>query len=412
MRRTLLLLFIAATSASTAPAQDAFISQLDVAPYAGVGQPVHITGYLRNASGPAVTSFLVSWRWKNGPVQKGNSINLGPNGLSGDNMAMFKHAVPFEVKGRETGMLKVWVEAPGDPNRGNDTVKVQVTGLDRWVPKRNLMEVRTSLACHNCLGAQPRLAQIATDANVVLAKFHYRDGLTVPAADAYFDTYATQFTPAGVVDQGEYGGYAPNPNQSQWQNHLKKREGGVSPVLVWAEPLLDTVTNKLHVTVAAEFLTKFKGDLAVNALILRNNVHAPWEAGPGDPWNQRVVQVMLGGPDGDAEVIPQEPAVGTTYKVTWDMEWPQGIDFHDICVVGLVTHYDRGGKHTMNAREACVNRGRAQAPTAWMPVHGRADGDLFNATPYTAPLMGRGAMLAVLPARTRSARPEKGTPRA
>ncbi len=411
MRRTPALL----TAVLLAPAafpQNAYISQVDVAPYAAAGRPVEVTGYIRNSSGPAVTSFVVSWRWRNGPVQQGTSMNLGPTGLSGESMAMFTHPTPLVVKGGERGTLKVWVEAPGDPDRSNDTVRVEVTGLDRWAPKRQLLEVRTSLACHNCLQAKPRLDEIGKDPGVVLTKFHYRDALTVPAVDAYFDGYATQFTPAGVVDQGEYGGYAPNPGQSQWHNHLRKRQGGAAPVVVWAEPLLDTATQVLHVTVGTEFVTRIKGDFAVNAMIVRNNVHAPWEAGPGDPWNHRVVQVLLGGSDGDGEVVPDEPAVGTTYKITWEVAWPQGIDFHDVCVVALVTHYDRGAKHTLNVQEACVNRGRAPVIGASLPPAPVEGGTWRMAAAPAGDPGGAHRAKAVLPQRPRTGQARKGAPRA
>lgn len=412
MPRALLLLPIGLLAA-TLHAQNAYISQLDVAPYAAMGQPVMVAGYVRNASGPAVTSFQVNWRWRNGPVQNGGIINLGPTGLSGDNMAMFRHHLPLVLGAGEQGTLKVWVEAPGDPDRSNDTVQVQVTALDRWVPKRQLLEVRTSLACHNCLRAHPRLNEIAQDPGVVVAKYHFRDALTEPEPDAYFERFGAQGTPAGVIDHGEYGAYLPNPNHSQWPNHLAHRAGGASPVVVWTEPLLDTVTNKLHVTVGAEFVTEFRGDLTVSALIMRNNMYAPWEAGNGDPWNHRVVQTMLGGPDGDGEVIPNVPQPGTTYKVTWDLAWPEGIDPFDVCVVAFVTHHDRGARHALNAQEACVNRGRASAATSALPAPPPGDLDqLRSARRAASGMPATHRAVAVVASRERSSRPQKGAPRA
>ncbi|MCW5898772.1 MAG: hypothetical protein KIT10_05825 [Flavobacteriales bacterium] len=368
-------LLIAFAPASALLAQDAYPIHVDVPPFVAMGASYEIFGYVRNTSSTPLTGFTTGWRWNNGPVQRGNFLNLGA-GIGTENMAMFTHPVRFEPTMAGRGKLKVWVDGQNDGQRRNDTLTFDVTVLDRWVSKKLLMEVRTSLNCHNCQMARPNVDALMRDPQVLVAKFHHRDDLAVAAADQYFNSYGTDFTPAGVLDQGEAGVYAPNPNHSQWQRHLKGKALGVSPVLCQVVPVLDTLTRTLHVTVAAEFTTAMQGDFSVNALVMLDNVYAP---GQGSPWHHGVVRAMLAGPDGDGEVIPEKPVPGITYKVTYDVKLPDGIDPSDLCITGYVTRHDGLKRITLNARDASVDLGRMDEPVAMMSPMGPMDALLSQA---------------------------------
>ncbi len=346
-------------------AQDAYPENIAVPLFVAMGAAQPISGYVRNAAPTPLTGFNTGWRWNNGPVQKGNFLNLG-GGITSNNMAKFTHPIPFQPSMAGKGTLKVWVEGSGDNNRRNDTLTFSVTVLDQWVSKRILMEVRTSLNCHNCQMAKPKVDAMLDDPGLVLAKYHYRDDLTATAPDRYFNQYTTEFTPAGVIDQGEFGRYTPNPNHSQWQNQLNGRVNGVSPVLCWVEPVLDSTTNRLHVTVAASFTTAMQGDFTVNALVKANNVYAT--GGSGKPWHHGVVRAMLAGPDGDGEVIPEQPVPGITYTVTYEVNMPDGVKASDLCITGYVTENKGLERNTLNARDASVNVGVVVERTAMLPA--------------------------------------------
>ncbi len=320
--------------------------------YVRVGQSQSISGLIRNAGPGRMMSFNVGWRWNNGPVNMGQPLGTGANGLGGDNMAMFTHPVPFSLPLAQEGVLKVWVDGANEQDRRNDTITMQVTALDRWAEKHVLVQIRSSLNCHNCQQARPRMDALGRYPQIELSKFHHEDDLAVKEVDAYFERYDSDRTPSIMMDQGELGCYRPNANHSQWNRHLKGRLEGVSPVLCWVYPIFDPRTRTVTATITSQFTTVIKGEFAVNAMVLMNDMYG--SGGAGSPYYHQVVRGLLGGVEGHTGAIPSAPRTDTKYALTYTFTLPEDTDPERICITGFVTLKRDGKSLTLNARTAAL----------------------------------------------------------
>lgn len=304
---------------------------------------------VRNLATTPLITFRVDWRWNNGPVQQGFSQTT--TGISGNQFWPYEHPVPFNVP-QGSGLLKVWVVGAGETDPSNDTLTFQVTALDQWHPKTVLLDQWTGTWCPQCPPANTVGNALDNDPRVVVAKHHAVDQFSSDASTAYFGAYNVTFTPAGVVDQGEYGGYAPNAASNQWTSEVDLRKQGVSPVEIALDTDYDALTRVLTVHLGATYTVALPGEHALNAFILEDDLAAPQANAPANYVHQQVVRDVLAGPTGDGGVVPSPPVPGTTYHVTWNYLLPEDRVAENIRVAAFVTHRDERGAYTLNARSS------------------------------------------------------------
>jgi hypothetical protein len=350
LKRTLLPLVLVSLVPFCAQAQDAFLEDLSIGRYvqAGVDHPVKVT--VRNGVNKGINEFRVGWRWNNGPVQLSQPQQVLGDGVVANSAMGHVHPVPFrsDVEGR--GVLKVWVEVRGETNRGNDTLVHVVRAITRGVRKTVLVEMKTSAGCGYCPKANALLNVMDRDPYIAVAKFHYNDPLAGPAISAYFDQYTTDsFTPAGIIDQGDLGGYTVNTQHSRWSAQVAARSAGLSPVMVNLLPVYDPATRRLTVELQATFSYAEPGEYTVNAFIIEDGVEAGEGSGEGDQLHYQAVRAILGGPGGSKGAIPASPVAGTTYSQHYGVELPRNWNPAKVRVVGLVTRCEDGLTLTLNA---------------------------------------------------------------
>ena len=334
-------------AAMPATAQNAFLTNGFMPRFckASVNYPIVVR--VRNSAAQPLISFKVDWRWNNGPVQEGNWQST--TGITGNQFWEYTHTTPFNQPEQGEGVLKVWVQGIGDTDPSNDTLTFRITPLGNWAEKRMLLEQWTGTWCVNCPPAN-LVGNVADGApQVVVAKFHVNDEFSSASGNEYFAQYNVTFTPAGVIDQGEYGSYAPNGNHGFWAGELELRKAGVSPVEVSVSTDYNALTRQLDMSVDFSWTRAWRAAYTVNAYIVEDNVPGPQNNAPANYVHQQVVRHVLGGVEGITGTwpIPAQPGVPltATFSHVLAMEWVP----ENIRVVGLVTHKRNGTSYTLNA---------------------------------------------------------------
>lgn len=340
-------LFALAMAPLFSAAQDAFLTNAYMPFFVKANTDIPISVRVRNAVTAQLFTFRVDWRWNNGPVQLGFSQTT--TGISGNQFWPYEHPTPFNVP-QGGGLLKVWVVGVGEQNTSNDTLTFRVTALDQWATRSVLLEQWTGTWCPQCPPANTAGNTLDNDPQVVVAKHHAVDEFSSGASTAFFTPYGVSFTPAGVMDQGEYGTYVPNPSAAQWGQEVDQRKLGVSPVQLGIGAGYNALDRMLTVDMSATYTYGLSGEHAMNVFILEDDLAAPQANAPANYFHQQVVRDVLTGVQGDDSIIPSTPVPGTTYTATWGFIVPEDWVAQNIRAVGFVTHRDNAGAYTLNVR--------------------------------------------------------------
>ncbi|MFN9323949.1 MAG: Omp28-related outer membrane protein [Flavobacteriales bacterium] len=345
MPRNLLMvsLFAAATMAS---AQDAYLTNYYIPRFIRTAAPNTIDVRVRNYSSSPLFTFRVDWRWGNGAVNEGFWQNT--TGITGNQYWPYTHPVAFEPASPGTGMLKIWVVTFGETNPANDTLFFPVTAITQWSEKSVLLDAWTGTWCPNCPPANTMGNLLDTDPHIIVAKHHAVDEYSSPSSTAYFGQYDVTYTPAGVMDQGEYGMYAPNPNYDLWDAQTQARMQGVSPVSVTVNSTVNEWTRDLTVTVSVNFQTAFSGEFTLNAYLLEDNMPGTQSNASANYVHEQIVRDVMGGTLGVAGVVPASPVAGTVYNHTFTRSVPVEWNISNLRVVGYITHRQGSSSYTLN----------------------------------------------------------------
>jgi hypothetical protein len=347
--RAALLCVVLGTGIS-ASAQNGYLTGLNIPRYIKAGTDLPLTVRARNAGGPAYNFFQVSWRLNNGTVHVMNQ-SVGGSGILGNNSSFLEVTHPVQLNAPQGDhVFKMWITVPGETDPGNDTLTVNFTALNAWAEKVVLMEARTETWCPQCPPANVYTNQMLSNPDLAMVKFHLSDGLEFQDAVDYYAQYNANFTPVGVLELGEYGGYTPNPNSPTWIPEMTLRAAGVSPVNVELESSLDAATRLLRVTIRATFTYALTGPFRMNVYLAENFVPGPQQNAPPDYIHHGLLRAMLGGSSGTGGVIPNTPAPGTTYFHTYSYQVPQEFKLQDLYLVGYVEHVPTpGSRYALNA---------------------------------------------------------------
>lgn len=312
---------------------------------AGVNYPVSVR--VRNSSTTPLITFRVDWQWGNGPVQTGNWQST--TGISGNQYWPYDHPIPLNQAAEGPGVLKIWVVGNGDSDHSNDTLTFPSYAIQNWVEKTMLLDQWTATWCVNCPPANIVGNFWEADEQVVVAKHHATDEFSNTTSTEYYDQFGVDFTPAGVIDNGEYGDYPANAAHSQWGSELDLRKQGVSPVEVNVSTFYDAESRVLTVELDATYTASVTGEHTVNAYIVEDDIPgAQANAQPGYV-HQQLVREVLGGSFGTSGVVPGVPVPGSTYSTVWSRQLPETWNAEKIRVLGMATHHQGVGAYTLNA---------------------------------------------------------------
>lgn len=346
-------------SSPKANAQDAYLQNLQLGRYIKANTNYQIGVWVRNAvNSPTLTSFKVGWRWNNGPINYSNQINMGGGGMSQANYYPLTHPNQLNVPSQGSGILKIWVVGQGDNNHANDTITTQIKVISNFADKNVLAEIKTATWCQYCPAANTSANTIDQDPRAVVVKLHSSDGLSNTNTTAYLSqNMNVNFTPAALIDQGEYGSYTINSQSTSWQGQVDSRKLGVAPASVQINPSYNSSNRQLTVQVVTTILYPEAGEYRINAYILEDNVAGPQtNGGAGNNYiHNQVLREILGPVSGTTGVIPQNPVQGQAYSHTYTHTLPSAWNAQNIRIVAYVTHVENGKKYTLNANKASLN---------------------------------------------------------
>lgn len=352
---TMFLLFFG-FSAHKVNAQDAYLQNLQIGRYIKTNTNYSISYSVRNAvSSPALTSFRIGWRWNNGSISYSQQINMGGGGINQNNLYNHTHPASLNVATQGAGTLKVWVEGQGDNNHANDTITIKIKVISNFAEKNVLAEVKTATWCQYCPAANVLANTMNQDPRAIVVKLHSEDGLSSANATAYLSqNMNVNFTPAIMIDQGEYGSYVINSQHPGWQGQIDARKLGVSPASVQINPTYNTSNRQLTVQVVSTILHPEAGEYRINAYILEDNVSGPQtNGGSGNNYiHNQILREILGPVSGTTGVIPQNPVQGQAYTHTYTHTLPASWNPAKIRIVAYITHVENGQKYTLNANKA------------------------------------------------------------
>ncbi|MCF8256782.1 MAG: Omp28-related outer membrane protein [Flavobacteriales bacterium] len=355
--KSALVLFSACLLSITTFAQDAYLENVAMGRYVKTNTNYAISASVRNATDIPITQFRVGWRWNNGTVNLGPVINVGGGGIVSNNYMSNTNPVQLNIPTQGEGTLKVWVKFVGDSDTSNDTITISMTAIENWAVKTVLLEAKTATWCPQCPPCNTVTNTISADPNVAIAKFHPSDDLSVASGTEYLSANMNvSYTPAGLIDQGEYGAYEINFIHTRWEAEVDARTLSVAPVSVSMSPTFNATTRVLNLPVTANFTYAEEGEYTMNAYVLEDNiVNYQNNGGAGNNYvHHHVVRAVLGGASGTADLIPASPVVNTPYSHEFTYTLPNEWVASNIRLVAYVTKRNDNGALTLNAAKASM----------------------------------------------------------
>lgn len=340
-----------------ADAQNAYLQNLSIARYIKTNTNYPVSAWVRNSTGTAFTQFRMGWRWNGGTVNLGPVQSVGGGGIVTNNYLNYTHPMQLSVPTQGPGILKVWVQVTGDTDQSNDTITITVKPITNWATKTVMMDTKTAIWCQYCPAANTVGNTIDSDPLAVIAKFHANDALSSSSGSAYMSANMNvSFTPAGLLEQGEYGSYTVNSAHNGWESGVAARQLSVAPATITATPNFNATTRLLTVPVTANFTYAEAGQYTLNAYILENGVlGAQTSGGAGNNYvHNQVVREVLGGSGGTTGVIPSSPVAGTPYTHTYTFTLPAGWNASNVQVMAYVTRRETGGALSLNATKVSI----------------------------------------------------------
>lgn len=339
-----------ALTASLGSAQNAFLTNCFVPRYWKANQGWEVAARVRNSvSGAPLITFRVDYRYNNGPVQQGNWQST--TGINPGQYWPYVHQTPFTSPTAD-GVLKVWVVGNGDTDQTNDTLYFPVTVLPQWSTKRVLIEQYTGTWCQFCPNPNATTNTLDADPFIVVAKHHNADEFSSASSTAYWAQFNANYSPAGVMEQEEFGTLPDDAAYDQWGPRAELRKQGVSPVAVSISSAFNIGTRLLAVDVSAAFSAAVSGSFVLNAYVVEDQVPGPQTAAAPGYLHQQVVREVLGGPNGVAGIIPATTAAGATYTEQFAITVPAEWNHANLRVIATVTEGRSSGSWTMNVADA------------------------------------------------------------
>lgn len=333
-------------------AQDAYLTNCYVPRYWKANTGWQVSARVRNNSSSApLYTFHVDYRFNNGPVQVGST--QATTGISPGQYWPYVHQVPFS-SAAGSGVLKVWVVGTGETNTANDTLYFNLGVLDAWATKSVLLEQTTGTWCQFCPPSDAVCNTLDADPQIVVASHHENDEFTSASSAAYWAPFVVGYTPAGMMEQSEFGGLPIDAQYTLWQERADQRKLGVSPAGIQVTPSFNTWTRELTVDAEVTFEVALSGSFTINAYVLEDNVPGPQNGAAPGYVHMQIVREVLGGASGTSGVIPATTTAGATYAHQYTAQIPETWDHTNLRVAVMVTEHGSSGLWTMNVADASL----------------------------------------------------------
>ena len=372
-----IVLSIALLLGTALAAQNAYLTNAFVPRFWKAGTDWTVSARVRNSVADPLISFHVDWRWNNGAVQVGNWQST--TGISGNQYWPYVHQIAFNQP-ESAGTLKVWVVGAGDTDATNDTLYFPVGVINNWTEKSVLMEQYTGTWCQFCPNPNETTNALDADPFIVVAKHHNNDEFTSASSTAYWAQFSANYSPAGVMEQEEFGTLQDDAAYDLWSARAELRKQGVSPAIIDIDAAFNDWTRLLTVDVTTTTTAAITGDLVLNAYVLEDNVPGPQTSASPGYIHHQLVREVLGGASGTSGVFPATTSAGSLYTHQYTLTVPEQWNSNNLRVIAMVTERRNGTSFTVNVADAdLVAVGveeRSQAPVLNV-FPNPTSGDLF-----------------------------------
>ena len=323
-------------------AQNAYLANFSLPRFVKAGVNMPIVVRVRNLSSTPFFTFSVSWRVDGGATNTMPNFTVGGGGIVTNTFWEVNHPVQLNVpQGAHT--LEIWVNTTVDTDMSNNMLTIDFTALSSWVDKVVLLEARTETWCPQCPPSNNVTNLLMANPDFAVAKFHLSDALDdCTECITYYNQHGINYTPAGIVEMGDYGTSAITSNYNLWDADMTARAQGVSPVGLTMTSSLNNTTRVLSVSVQATYTYALAGPHKLNVYVMEDNVEGPQQNAPANYIHHKVVRAMLGGVNGSTGVIPNTPVVGTPYTQTYTYTVPAGYDLGSLNLLAVVEHSPGG----------------------------------------------------------------------
>lgn len=330
-------------------AQNAYLTNAFVPRFWKANTDWALSVRVRNSNATPLISFHVDWRWNNGVVHAGSWQST--TGISGNQYWPLVHEVPFNQP-ESAGTLKVWVSGTGDTDASNDTLFFPVGVINNWTAKSVLMEQYTGTWCQFCPPPNATTNTLDADPFIVVAKHHNNDEFSNANSTAYWAQFTADYSPAGVMEQEEFGTLPDDAAYDLWTARADQRKQGVSPASIEIDAAFNDWTRLLTVDVTTTMTAAITGDFIVNAYVLEDNVPGSQTAAPAGYIHHQLVREVLGGASGTSGVIPATTSAGSMYTHQYTLTVPEQWNSNNLRVIAMVTERRNGTTFTVNVADA------------------------------------------------------------
>jgi hypothetical protein len=265
--------------------------------------------------------------------------------------------------------------------------------------RKVLFEEFTGEWCSLCPGGSIEMdrALRAHAGSVVPISYHDNDPLEVAGLNAMLDSIPFDpLYPGGSFDRLPLSINNPKHKMAvdrfDFLSTLATCVQSPARAAVDAQVTIDRVQRRVAVTVRAEFFSAEQGDFRIQCVLTENDVQRnglqlnaydkdsvsyPSLYGAGSPlriWSHRyVARAILGGAAGTAGVIPQSPAIGTSYQHTYSFSYAPSIGNIDKLGVAVFVHRYKNksltGNEVLNANGYLGSEVTAVSYPPPVPVH-------------------------------------------
>ncbi|MCC6910526.1 MAG: Omp28-related outer membrane protein [Flavobacteriales bacterium] len=337
LTKTLLGILLIASAASL-QAQNAYLQNVSLPRYIKAGVNYPVSAWARNLSSTPLPNFSIRWNLDGGAWNTGTTINITAPGISSSSYVPYTHPVQLNTtQGPHTLVVEILSTNDSDPT--NNTVTINFTALNNWADKVVLLEARTETWCPQCPPSNTETNTLMANPDFAVGKFHLSDALNdCPECITYYNQHNITYTPAGIIEMGEYGGLPISSQWNVWEDAMTARAAGVAPVEMSMTSSVNTATRVVTVTLNAEFTYSVAGIYALRVFVTEDGVPGPQSSAPANYIHNKVMRAMLGGVTGTTGIIPTAPMVGTNYSQTYSYTVPAGFDLTELQLIGVLEH--------------------------------------------------------------------------
>lgn len=383
MKKLLLALVLGVVLGPNLPAQittnDIGLLKITSNIWARPGDEFVVQGQFKTFGTQVLQEANFNWSVADGETQVFHMTGIN---LSKSRDSVFVHPQTLAVTGTDDILIKIWVSDPNgqtDEKSRNDTLYHTVQVIGDFPERHIVLEEFTGAWCGWCpRGPITYRDQILPNyPNVILAALHNGDDMVFADGNTVVSAYASSF-PSGMIDRRAVGNLPTALGTNDWITALNQMDTEFTPAAIQVYNYYYPDTYEWKIDVVVDFIMDYSGDLRLNCFVLEDGVTGrgsgfdqsnyydtrtdiPELRGIGNPVvgyeHNHVVRDMLGGPWGQAGIIPSKVKRGDRYIFTKTIKPRMGSDIRQMKLVGILQAYGstKENRPILNAVETEVH---------------------------------------------------------